>query len=94
MSKHTIQDELQRIATAWEDYHIGKVAAEAKERIAELEKSLREIINYAKPKLRSTRDKLVKDGVCLSGSLMHYEVMPHLITIGKKALNLPENGDE
>ena len=63
-------------------------------RIAELEKSLREIINYAKPKLRSTRDKLVKDGVCLSGSLMHYEVMPHLITIGKKALNLPENGDE
>ena len=63
------------------------------ERIAELEAALREIVLYAKPKYRSTRDKLVRDGVCLSGGLLHYESMPHVIHAGKKVL-LREKDDE
>ena len=54
--------------------------------IEQLEAALREIVLYAKPKYRSTRDKLVRDGVCLSGGLLHYESMPHVIHAGKKVL--------
>jgi len=63
------------------------------DRIAELENALREIVLYVKPKYRSTRDKLVREGVCLSGELLHYESMPHVIHAGKKVL-LPENQHE
>ena len=56
------------------------------ERIAELEAALRELVQSAKPKYRSTRDKDVRAGICLSGELLHYEVMPHLVTLAQKAL--------
>ena len=59
---------------------------EAADRIEQLEAALREIVLYAKPKYRSTRDKLVRDGVCLSGGLLHYESMPHVIHAGKQVL--------
>ena len=58
--------------------------------VAELEAALREIVQHAKPKYRSTRDKDVRAGICLSGELLHYEIMPHLIHAGMKALEKPE----
>ena len=77
---HELYDEFEQVerTTDFEGFLV--------DRIAELETALREIVLYAKPKYRSTRDKLVRDGICLSGSLMHYEVMTHVITAGKKAL--------
>ena len=71
------------------DMQHGRTRGQLLDRIEELENALREIVLYVKPKYRSTRDKLVCEGVCLSGELLHYESMPHVIHAGKKVL-LPE----
>ena len=60
-------------------------------RIEELEAALRDVIHYANPRHTSTREKAVREGVILSGSLKHYEIMPHIIHQAQAAL---EGSDE
>lgn len=64
-----------------------------KYQIKQLESALREIVLNAKPKYRSSRDKTVRDGICLSGSLLHYESMPHVIHAGKNLILQQEKND-